>query len=71
MPWCRPFLPGAAGGWGPLTANRWWAAFRAAERGTAIELAVRWGFWAFVAVALTLGIVRGIWQLGTLAVLAW
>lgn len=66
-----PFLPNERGEWGPLVSNRWWSAARAPERGTSAGLAWRWGFWMFAAVALTVGTIRGLWDVGQLVVLGW
>ena len=43
---------------------------RASAPGSSDGLVLRWGFWTFAAVGLTLGIARGVWQLGLLAGLA-
>ena len=68
--WWLPFLPRADGAYGPLADNRWWSAMRASAPGSSAGLVLRWGFWTFAAVGLTLGIARGVWQLGLLAGLA-
>ena len=62
-----PFLPRPDGSHGPLAANRWWSALRATTRGSTSGLLVRWGFWTAVALGLTLGIGRALWDLGRLA----
>ena len=61
--WWLPYLPREDGSFGPLANNRWWSAMRASEPGSPAGLAVRWGFWVFVAIALTTGLVRGAIQL--------
>ena len=68
--WWLPFLPGPDGSHGPLAANRWWSAMRASTPGSTGGLVLRWGFWTFTAVVLTLGMARSVWQLGRLAGLA-
>jgi hypothetical protein len=67
----RPFLRDERGEWGPLTSNHWWSAARATERGSSGALAWRWGFWAFAAVGLTVGVLGGLWGVGQLLVLGW
>ncbi|MBT9254246.1 hypothetical protein KMZ32_00885 [Phycicoccus sp. MAQZ13P-2] len=55
--WWAPWVPREDGSWGPLTDNRWWAEFRARERGERSALAVRWGVWGGVALVLGVGCV--------------
>ena len=50
--WWLPFLPREDGGYGPLAANRWWALFRAQNRGQTGDLAWRWGMWVAMSVGL-------------------
>ncbi|MGG5258429.1 hypothetical protein [Phycicoccus avicenniae] len=67
--WWLPWLPREDGGWGPLTANHWWSAMRAEQRGSTAGLAVRWGFWVLEAVGLTFGLGYALWGLARLLVL--
>ncbi|GAA4109339.1 hypothetical protein GCM10022415_02450 [Knoellia locipacati] len=69
--WWLPFLPGPDGGYGPLADNHWWSAMRASAPGSGAALALRWGFWGFVAVALTAGMVRALVQLAQLGLKLW
>ena len=55
--WWLPFLPQEDGRWGPLADNHWWSAFRAETPGSSAGLAVRWGFWAVMALLLTVATV--------------
>ena len=43
--WWLPFLPDAAGGYGPLADNHWWSAMRSDTEGSTAGLTIRWGFW--------------------------
>lgn len=69
--WWAPFTPREDGRYGPLAENRWWSVFRAPERRESSDLAWRWAAWAFVAVALTLGVLRGLQQAVLLVAGGW
>ncbi|MEO5609063.1 MAG: hypothetical protein ABIQ61_01415 [Ornithinibacter sp.] len=43
-----PFLPDAAGRYGPLANNHWWSAMRAETEGSTTGLGIRWGFWVLM-----------------------
>ena len=51
--WWLPFLPDAAGGYGPLADNHWWSAMRSDTEGSTAGLAIRWGFWVLMSALLT------------------
>jgi len=61
--WWLPYLPRDDGSFGPLASNRWWAGMRASEPGSSGALLARWAFWGVTAIVLTVGIVRGAFQL--------
>jgi hypothetical protein len=55
--WWLPFLPDAAGGYGPLADNHWWSVMRAPRAGSAAGLAIRWGFWVLMSALLSVAMI--------------